>query len=76
MPIDQTQLILLRKYQPDSPLLQPLQAPVSLDKSEGLPAINEDNNASPESPQEVVNDVSPVTKALLQLIRKIHKKED
>ena len=37
MPIDQTQLILLRKYQPDSSLLQPLQGSTCLDKGEELP---------------------------------------
>ncbi|MGY1446244.1 hypothetical protein ACW582_03485 [Pseudomonas chlororaphis] len=75
MPIDQTQLILLRKYQPDSPLLQPLQGPACLDKGEELPAIKKVNNASPEGSQEVVDNISPVTKALLRIIQKLHKKE-
>ncbi|WP_124372978.1 hypothetical protein [Pseudomonas chlororaphis] len=78
MPVDQTQLILLRKYQPDSSLLQePLQASVSLDKDEGLPAINEDGSASPTASQAALEvNASPITKALLALIKQLEKKEE
>ena len=78
MTVDHTQLILLKKYQSDSPLLQELlQVPVSLDESEELPAINECNSISSAAHQEASGiNMSPVTRTLLRIIQKLHLKEN
>lgn len=50
--------LLLRKYQPDSPLLQELQEPaqalVSLDKSQASPAYSQATKTPPEALQSIV----------------------
>lgn len=73
--MDGLEHILREKYDPTNPLLQePLQAPVSLGKAEELSAINEDNKASPVVSQAALEiNISPVTKALLDLIKKLEK---
>lgn len=75
--MDGLERFLLEKYDPtNARLKEPLWAPASLDKSEELPTIKEGDNVSPEGSRKAVDNISPVTKALLKLIRKIHKKED
>lgn len=73
--IDGLERILLEKYQPDSPKLKsPLEAPVSVSENEGVSDIKEVAKESQEASEEVLEDVSPTMKALLELIDKIHNK--
>lgn len=72
-----TERFLLEKYRPNDPLLQELsQAPVSLSVANPPHSMQEQDGAADIALQAAPEaNMSPITKALLALIKKIEKKD-